>query len=57
MNQCNHGKGITCPQCNAKMHVSKTRQASAGKTLRYRVCICGVRTVTRETVIKIRFPK
>lgn len=54
---CNHPKGITCPNCNGKMHVENTRPSAAGRTLRYRVCICGVRAVTRETVIKIKFPK
>lgn len=53
---CNHPKGITCPKCNAKMSVSNTRQ-SGDRTIRYRVCVCGVKSVTRETVIKIRFPK
>jgi transcriptional regulator NrdR family protein len=56
-NVCNHPKGITCPKCSAKMSVSHTRQSAEGRTIRYRTCVCGVKSVTRETVIKIRFPK
>jgi hypothetical protein len=55
--KCSHPKGITCPKCNRIMDVDTSRPQLQQRVLRYRVCICGVKATTRETVVKIRYPK